>query len=308
MNKFLLWLKALRAPFFQAAAIPVIVGTSVAFWHGKFSSLFFFILALVGNVSLNAAVNLINDYFDRPSDNINPQPTPFSGGSRIIQEGLLPAKAFLKGAIIAYLVSLVIGIYLIYHTGPILLYIVLVGFILNYSYTAPPLFLDYHGLGELVVFLCLGPLAVLGAYYVQARTLSWEALLVSIPVGLLVGGILYINEFPDYEPDKAAKKNHLVVLLGKEKAVKGYILLLALIYLSILIAMGLKAVPILALLTLLTLPIAIKTGKTALQHYADANVMTLIPAMAGQIQLHLLIGLLLSLSCIFGRLLLPILP
>jgi len=299
MNKFLLWIRALRAPFFQAAAIPVIVGTSIAFYQGKFSSLFLFVLALIANVSLNAAVNLINDYFDRPSDNINPQPTPFSGGSQVIQQGLLPAKAFLKGAIIAYLISLVIGIYLIYRSGPVLLYIILIGFILNYSYTAPPLFLDYHGLGELVVFLCLGPLSVLGAYYVQARILSWEAFLASLPVGLLVGGILYINEFPDYLPDKTAGKNHLIVLLGQEKASRGYIILLVLIYSTILLATGLKAVPYLALLTLLTVPIAIKAGKTALKYYAD--VQRLIPAMAGTIQLHLFIGLLLSLACIAGR-------
>lgn len=299
MNRFLLWVRALRAPFFQAAAIPVIVGTSVAFYQGRFSSLFLFILALIANVSLNAAVNLINDYFDRPSDNINPQPTPFSGGSQIIQQGLLPAKVFLKGAIIAYLISLTIGIYLVYRTGPVLLYIILIGFILNYSYTAPPLFLDYHGLGELVVFLCLGPLSVLGAYYVQAKTLSWEAFLVSIPVGLLVAGILYINEFPDYEPDKMAGKNHLIVLLGREKASRGYILLLLLIYLTILFALGFKAVPSLALLTFLTLPIAIKAGKTALRSYAE--VQGLIPAMAGTIQLHLLIGLILSFAYILGR-------
>jgi len=299
MNRFLLWVRALRAPFFQAAAIPVIVGTSVAFYQGKFSSLFLFILALIANVSLNAAVNLINDYFDRPSDNINPQPTPFSGGSQVIQQGLLPAKAFLKGAIIAYLISLVIGIYLVYRSGPVLLYIILIGFVLNYSYTAPPLFLDYHGLGEIIVFLCLGPLSVLGAYYVQAKTLSWGAFLVSLPVGLLVGGILYINEFPDYEPDKRAGKNHLIVLLGREKASRGYILLLLLIYLTILFALGLKAVPYLALLTFLTLPIAIKAGKTALKYYAD--VQGLIPAMARTIQLHLLIGLILSFAYIFGR-------
>jgi len=299
MNKFLLWIRALRAPFFQAAAIPVIVGTSIAFYQGKFSSLFLFVLALIANVSLNAAVNLINDYFDRPSDNINPQPTPFSGGSQVIQQGLLPAKAFLKGAIIAYLISLVIGIYLVYRSGPVLLYIILIGFILNYSYTAPPLFLDYHGLGELIVFLCLGPLSVLGAYYVQARILSWEAFLASLPVGLLVGGILYINEFPDYLPDKTAGKNHLIVLLGQEKASRGYIILLVLIYSTILLATGLKAVPYLALLTLLTVPIAIKAGKTALKYYAD--VQRLIPAMAGTIQLHLFIGLLLSLACIAGR-------
>lgn len=304
MNKFLLWVRALRAPFFQAAAIPVIVGTSIAFYQGKFSSLFLFILALIANVSLNAAVNLINDYYDQPTDDLNPQPTPFSGGSRIIQEKLLPPKTFLKGAIVAYLISLTIGIYLIYRTGPTLFYIVLLGFILNYSYTAPPLRLGYRGLGELVVFFCLGPLSVLGAYYVQARVLSWGAFFASLPVGLLVGGILYINEFPDYVPDKTAGKNHLIVLLGQEKASRGYVILLVLIYLTILLATGLKAVPYLALLTLLTVPIAIKAGKVALKYYAD--VQRLIPAMAGTIQLHLLIGLLLSLACIAGRYLLPV--
>lgn len=299
MNRFILWIRALRAPFFQAAAIPVILGTAVAFYFtGKFSFLLFF-LALIANVSLNAAINLTNDYYDRPTDDFNPQPTPFSGGSRIIQEKLLPAKKILKAAFIAYAIAALIGIYLILHCGLTLLYIVIIGFFLNYFYTAPPLRLSYHGLGELTVFLCLGPLAVLGAYYVQTSSLAWEAILASLPVGFLVAGILYINEFPDYEPDKNARKNHLIILLGREKARFGYVFVLFLIYFSLFLAVGVKAAPFLALICLITLPLAVKSAKTAWRYYAD--IQGIIPAMAGTIQLHLIIGLILSLAYVLGR-------
>ncbi len=299
MNRFILWIRALRAPFFQAAAIPVILGTAVAFYFtGKFSFLLFF-FSLIANVSLNAAINLTNDYYDRPTDDINPQPTPFSGGSRIIQEKLLPAKKILRAAYIAYALAALIGIYLILLCGLTLLYIVITGFFLNYFYTAPPLRLSYHGLGELTVFLCLGPLAVLGAYYVQTSSLAWEAVLASLPVGFLVAGILYINEFPDYEPDKNARKNHLIILLGREKARFGYIFVLFLIYFSLLLAVGVKAAPFLALICLITLPLAVKSAKTAWRCYAD--IQGIIPAMAGTIQLHLIIGLILSLAYVLGR-------
>ena len=86
-----LWIRALRAPFFQAVIIPAVLGTAVAWYETDTFLPGYFVLVLLGVVFLNAGTNLANDYFDHRSgaDAANMAPTPFSGGSRVIQDGLI---------------------------------------------------------------------------------------------------------------------------------------------------------------------------------------------------------------------------
>ena len=87
-----------------------------------------------------------------------------------------------------------------------------------YQYHAPPLKLSYRGFGELAVALCYGPLIALGTYLVQVREVSPGLTLAALPLGLLIAGFLWVNEFPDYAADKSAGKKTLVVRLGRERA------------------------------------------------------------------------------------------
>lgn len=300
MKKIALWTRAMRAPFFQAAIIPVLVGTAVAYHDGVFSWVLF-LLTLVANAAVNAGTNLTNDYFDHLSqdDVINKNMTPFSGGSRVIQEGLLSPRAVLTGAFVSYSLAFVIALYLTLTRGWLVMGIGLTGIILSYFYTATPLKFGYRGVGEALVGILLGPMAVLGAYYVQIQHLSWNALMASIPIGFLVAGILFINEFPDYEADKAVGKNHLIVLLGKARAVTGYIVILTGIYLSIIIPTILRLTPWFTLGALITLPMAGKAAMVARKNYDDPKAI--VPAMASQIKLHLLVGVLLSLGFLIDK-------
>lgn len=300
MDKVGLWLKAIRAPFLQAAIIPVLLGTAVAYHDGSFYW-GLFLLALIANVAVNAGTNLTNDYFDHQSqdDVINKNLTPFSGGSRVIQEGLLSPRAVLTGAYVCYSLALIIATYLMLTRGWLVMGIGLTGIILGYFYTATPFQLGYRGVGEILTGILLGPMSVLGAYFVQTQHLSWNALIASVPIGFLVAGILYINEFPDYEADKAVNKNHLVVLLGRAAAVKGYFIILTGIYLSIVVPTLLRLTPWFTLAALITLPIAGKAAKVAQVNYDDPK--GIIPAMASTIMLHLTIGVLLSLGFIVDK-------
>ena len=302
MKKLLLWIKASRAPFFQAAIIPVVAGTAVAYWQTGQIYWWFFVIALLGTVAINGGTNLANDYYDNVSkdDVYNTHPTQFSGGSRVIQDKLITPKAILTGSIISFAIGLTLGLYLVFTRGIFVLWIALIGIAIGFFYTAPPFKFVYRGLGEVVVFTALGPLSVIGAYYVQAQTITPAALAISIPIGLLVAGILYINEFPDYEPDKKAGKNHLIVRMGREKASKGYIILLILIYLSLLIPVVFEILPWTTLIAFLTLPIAIHAGKIALVKYN--NIKDILPAMGDQIKLHLLIGVLASIGIVIVQL------
>ncbi|HDN79895.1 MAG: 1,4-dihydroxy-2-naphthoate octaprenyltransferase [Chloroflexi bacterium] len=286
-----------RAPFFTATLVPVFLGTAIAWWEGHFHW-GYFLLAFIGGLAAHAATNIINDYGDHLSgnDEANPHPTPFSGGSRVIQEGVVSAQTMLYIAITCYLLTAIIGLYLAYVRGWMLIVIGALGIFLSVWYSLPRFGASYigHGLGELAVGLGFGPIMVLGAYYVQTQHLSWPAFWASIPVGFLIAEVLYINEFPDYEADKVVDKHTLIVHWGREKAVKGYVIILAAVYITILIGVLARWMPGTSLLAILTAPLAYKAIRT-LRRFYD-RVPEIIPANAVTIQVHLFTGLLLVLA------------
>ncbi|UCB52322.1 MAG: 1,4-dihydroxy-2-naphthoate octaprenyltransferase [Candidatus Zixiibacteriota bacterium] len=296
------WIRAIRAPFFTASAVPVFVGTALA-WNmtGKFS-LGRFILVLVGVPLFNAGTNLANDYYDHKTgnDEANSNLTPFSGGSRVIQDGLIPAKQILVGSFLFFGLGSIVGLYLNAVTpGNLVLYLGIFGLLTGFFYTAAPVLIGYRGVGELVVGLNLGTLAIIGSYFVQAHSVSWSAFWISLPIGFLVAAILYINQFPDYEADKAVNKRHLVVRLGKRRAVYGYYVLIAATYLVIGGSVLFRMVTPFALASFLTLPLAIGAVRILKSNYD--KIAELIPAQAKTVQTHLLTGLLLSLGLVVGR-------
>lgn len=303
MKRFIAkWVRAMRAPFFTASVVPVLVGTALA-WNitGRFS-LYKFILVLVGVPLFNAGTNLANDYYDHKTgnDEINTKVTPFSGGSRVIQEGTVPPKHMLIASLLFFGLGSVIGLYLNAVTpGNVILYLGIFGLLSGFFYTAAPVLIGYRGIGEFIVGLDLGTLAILGAYYVQAHSLSWPAFWLSLPIGFLVAAILYINQFPDYDADKAVGKKHLVVRLGKKKAVYGYYLLILATYAVIAGSVIFKLVTPFVLLSFLTLPIAWGAVRILKSNYDKFS--ELIPAQAKTIQTHLFTGLLLSLGLLIGK-------
>lgn len=296
------WIIAIRAPFFTASAIPVLVGTALA-WNmtGRFDW-FRFVLVLIGVPMFNAGTNLANDYYDHKTgnDEANLNPTPFSGGSRVIQKGVVPPRHMLIGSFVFFGLGSIIGLYLNAVTpGNLILYLGVFGLLTGFFYTATPVLIGYRGIGECIVGLDLGVLAIIGAYYVQAQSLNWSVFLISLPIGFLVVAILYINQFPDYDADKAVNKKHLVVRLGKRKAVYGYYFLIAATYSVIAGSIIFKMVTPFALVSFLTLPISLGAIKILKSNYD--KITELIPAQAKTIQAHLFTGLLLSIGLVIGR-------
>jgi len=303
-DKFKLWLKAIRLPFSTATVIPVALGSIMA-WHDISSFVWFkFWLAMFGALLIHIGTNLANDYFDHLSgcDKANPNPTPFSGGSRVIQEGLIAPKQILCVALGAFMLGGAIGIYLNYLCkGNAILIIGIIGIFLGFFYTAKPLRIGYGSFGELAVGIGFGPLIVLGAYYVQAQVLSFEIGLISIPVGILIALVLFINEFPDYTADKAAGKRTMVVILGKKRAVLLYQALLAATYAFIIFLVIFKILPATCFITLLSLPLALKAFKVSAKNFD--KIYELLPANAATIGLHSIIGLLLCVGIALDKIL-----
>jgi len=299
--RFKVWIRAMRAPFFQAVIIPSFLGTAIAWYRTGAFYWQYFLLATLGVIFMNAGTNLTNDYFDHRSrsDDINREPTPFSGGSRVIQENLISPRKIYHVSLIFFGLAALIGLYLTFVRGLVVLIIGILGVLLGYFYTASPIRIGYRGWGEFVAGLNCGPLVVAGAYYVQAQTLSLEALFISIPVGLLIAAVLYINEFPDYACDKVASKNTLIVKMGTERARKGFYSLLLGAYLFIILGAVLRIVPWTALFSLLTFPLAWKAMKIVHSSYTDTQ--GLIPAMSSTISTHLTLGLLLLFGYVTAR-------
>lgn len=298
-----LWMRAMRAPFFQAVIIPTTLGATIAWYQDGIFHLRYFLLTVLGAIFVNAGTNLSNDYYDHKSgnDDNNDVFTPFSGGSRVIQDGLIKAKTIHVAALVFFGLAAVIGIYFTYTRGWPILIIGLIGVLSGYLYTATPTKFVYRGWGELLAGMNCGPLVVLGAYYVQVQHFSIEVVVASLPIGFLAAAILYINQFTDYSPDKAANKNTLIVILGPKRAVKGYYFLLLAVYLVIIIGCILQIMPLWSLISLITLPLAWRAANILRLNYDGGNKM--IPAMASNIATHLTVGLLLSLSYVMAGIL-----
>ncbi|OPX28883.1 MAG: hypothetical protein B1H06_02400 [Candidatus Cloacimonas sp. 4484_143] len=303
MNKIKLWIKASRAPFLTASLISVILGAVMA-WNltGEIHWLKL-ILTAFGVIFVHSGTNLVNDYFDHKSnlDEINENHNMFSGGSRVIQEKELSPKAMLTAGLLCFAATAIIGFYLNSITkGNVILYIGIAGFFIGYFYTAKPLKLGYTALGEIITVVACGPLIVYGTYFVLAQTHALQPLLASIPVGVLVGLILYINEFQDHDADRAVGKKTLVIVFGKAKAIKLFYIFLIFNYIWVIIGVILNWFPIFTLAVILTLPICVKAMKVASVNFDKIN--ELLPANGATIGLHMIFGILFSLGFALDKL------
>ena len=297
MTKIFTWLVIMRLPFLTATFVPLLVGAAVGNFIGFDVSWAWLGLTILGGSLLHIGTNTANDYFDHTSGtdeaNYNYM-VPYSGGSRSIQMGLISAKGMLTVSIISFALSAVVGIPLILRAGINILWLGLIGFISGFFYTAPPFrFASRKGLGELLIGLNFGPLMVAGSALVQTGDILPEALLAGIPIGLLVAAIVYVNEFPDHDGDKATGKNTLIVVFGQEKARLGYVLLVLGAFVSIALMGLIGPFPRLSLIALPAAYLGIKAVQILYQHYNDR---LLLPANAGTINMHLVTGLLFSIG------------
>jgi 1,4-dihydroxy-2-naphthoate octaprenyltransferase len=208
-----LWLLAARPRTLPAAVAPVLVGTSLALSEGEFRALAF-VAALVGSVFIQIGTNLSNDYSDarRGADTEDRL-----GPVRVTAGGLLPPRRVLVGTYLAFGIAVAAGAYLAAVAGWQLLVVGAASIVAGVLYTGGPRPYGYEGLGELFVFLFFGLVAVGGSYYVQTEELTWEALALAVPVGLLAAAILVVNNVRDVDTDRRAGKRTLAVRLGRER-------------------------------------------------------------------------------------------
>ena len=300
-TKIFCWMVIMRLPFLTATIVPILLGAAVASSSGFTVSWGWLGLTILGGCFLHIGTNTANDYFDHTSGtdeaNYNYM-VPFSGGSRSIQMGLISAKGMLIVSLLSFLSSALVGIPLIIRAGNMILWLGIIGAVSGFFYTAPPFrFASRRGLGEFLIGMNFGPLMVVGSTLVQTGQILPEALLAGIPIGFLVAAIVYVNEFPDHDGDKATGKNTLIVVFGPEKARLGYVLLVGCAFISIIAMVASGIFPLLSLIAMPAAWFGIKAIQTLYKYYNDRLLQ---PANAGTINMHFTTGLLFCIGIWLG--------
>lgn len=281
------WVKELRAPFLLLPTIFVPLGVAIAWDHGSFNP-FTAVLTLLGVLGLHASVNVLNDYFDCKSGiDLATTPTPFSGGSRVLPAKELAPASVLYGGLFFLLSGIGIGGYLIYifSFDPVLVGLLAIAAVSVVGYSGV---LSHLGIGELMAGLNFGPLLVLGTYYVQTRRIDAEPVILGLALGLMVAGILYINEFPDAAADEQAGRRHLIIRWGKAKAAARFRAVVVGAYLVVVAGILIGLVTPLALVSVLPFSKAWKAAKILGEKYDNST--ELIPGMASMVMATLWTG------------------
>lgn len=293
------WMQASRAWTLGMPFMSVSVGTAAAVWAGFFSP-GKFLAAAIAAMALQAGANMVNDYYDfvNGTDSADWNSPENFGPGLVIQRGLLTPEQVWWGGIVSFAIGSILGLILVASCGWPILLLGLAGVLGAYFYTGAPLKLAYRGLGDLMVFTLMGPGYVLGAYYAQALSFSWTALIASLPMGFLCSGVLQANNLRDIENDRAHGKRTFAVIIGRQAAVLELILSDVGAFTAVIAGVISGLLPWPALAVLITTPRAVEQIRLV-SAGADAESHNRAMNRSGQLQFEL--GLVLVVAFVLGR-------
>jgi 1,4-dihydroxy-2-naphthoate polyprenyltransferase len=249
----------LRPFAYTASVVPVVAGGALAAVDQHFEWLPF-LGALIGGVLLHSGTNVVNEIYD-VRKGIDTITSPRA--SHAIVKGRVTERGAFIVALAAFVLAVVVGVYLIALRGPAIVGLGLLGVLGGYFYTAPPFAYKYRALGVPLVFVLMGPLMVEGSYFAVTGAWSIQALVVSIPIGLLVTAILDGNEWRDIGEDTRAGIRTLSGNIGKEYAHYFYVALVLGAYMALGLAVAARLLPPATLLAILSLPFLAQVIRSA---------------------------------------------
>lgn len=219
---FKIWVDALRPKTLPAGAVPVFIGTAMAYYDGYFNPIIF-ILTLLCSILIQVITNFVNEIYDyqKGADNQNR-----IGPRRAVASGLIsPLKMKIVSGILV-LITFSIGLYLVFTGGGVfILTIGIISLVFAYIYTGGPYPLAYKGISDVFVLIFFGIIAVTGTYYLQTQNLIPEVLIASFAPGFLSMNILGVNNIRDIETDKVVGKITLAVRMGEKPAKIMYVII-----------------------------------------------------------------------------------
>ena len=231
MTAFWKGLWRLADPKISLASFAAMFLGACAAAHDGALSLWWLTLTVLGIFFVEVAKNASGEIFDFDSGTdraiASQDRSPYSGEKRVLIDGLLTRGQTIKISTISYLLGIVVGLMIVGYREPRIFWLGVAGVALAFFYNAPPLKLSYRWFGELAVGISYGPLITAGTYLVQRGTVSLEVILASVVLGLLIVAFLWANEFPDYKADLASGRHNLVVQLGRAKAARAFVAIVA---------------------------------------------------------------------------------
>jgi len=291
------WKQAIRPLSLTASLVPIMVGGAIALSVVDTFNFFLFFMTLLGGLIIQAGTNMINDWKDAKRDNENSGGIrPFTGGSKMIQLGLISRGDMGYFGIVLSCIALLIGIFLITVSGLGLIPFILYGILAGLFYTNESGKFSFinlaPGIAEFLIATTFGVMMTMGTFYVQTGYYSLQSFLISLPVAIFISNVLLINQFQDSDADKKSNKNTLVVRLGKRKAKNVLIGGFILAYLIIGLLPLLNFAPTTLYVAFLSIPFAIQAIRYAHKNY-DKTPGDLVPGNAHTAIAHLFTGLLL---------------
>ncbi len=247
-------------PFsFTASTVPVAAGGALAAVLGMFDWTLF-LTSLAAILCLHIGTNVTNEIYDvrKGVDTIvSPR------ASHAIVKGRITDRDAYVFAVLAFAIAFGLGVYLVSVRGWPLVALGVAGLIGGYTYTAPPFQYKFGSFGIPLVFLLLGPLAVVGSFYAVTGTFDWRAVALSLPVGFLVAAILHGNEWRDISEDARAGARTFSVRAGRRAAHWLYLSLVVGAYIALTLAVLGGLLPTWTLLAILSLPLLVRQIRSA---------------------------------------------
>jgi 1,4-dihydroxy-2-naphthoate octaprenyltransferase len=285
------WLRVIRVRFLLASVIAVSVGLALTWRQNSSIDPLDAILIFAGVLALHASVDLLNDFWDfKRGIDTKTKRTKMSGGTGVLPEGLLKPSSVYRAGIAFLIIGSVIGSYFVITYGIIIG--IILGFAILSIYFYSTKIVD-SGLGEFFVTV-KGSMIVIGAFFIQSGEITIESILGGITVGVLSSLVLFIASFPDHDADKSKGRKSLVIAVGKEKAAKLFWIFPIISYLTIIIGVSTNLFPLMSLITLLTIPLMIKSGLGLRKNFD--SIENLVPFMSSTLMFSRITGVLFVVS------------
>ena len=296
-RSFKVWWHLTRPHTLTASFVPVFLGTTIALTiEGEMINFPLFLAMLVASMLIQAATNMFNEYYDYKLGLDNEHSVGIGG--TIVRHNVAPST-IMAIALSFYGIALLLGIYICAMSSWWIAVVGLICMLIGYLYTGGPYPIAYSPFGELVSGTVMGMGIVLIAFFIQTKTITLEAILLSVPSMILVGAIMLSNNIRDIVGDTEGGRKTMAILVGRRNAV--YILSLFFIvsYLWIVGLVIIEDITYWALIVLLSIPKPIKAIDIFRHKKEPLEVM---PAMKFTAQTNTMFGFLLAVGLLISYL------
>lgn len=289
------WWRLLRPHTLTASFVPVFLGTMLALQN---HTLHFglFMAMMIASILIQSATNMFNEYYDFKRGLDHAESVGIGGA--IVRDGV-SARTVLNLAFIFFAIAILLGVYICLLTTWWIAVIGTICMAAGYFYTGGPYPIAYTPFGEIAAGLFMGLILVLLSFYIQTEAITVDSVLLSIPISILVGGILMANNIRDLEGDKEKGRQTVAILLGHDKAVTSLELMFVVSYLWIVGLIITIDASLWLLLVLLSIPKAYKAIKL---FEGKTKAVEMVTAMKATAQMHTQFGLLMAIGLLVAYL------